>query len=73
MICAATYCFYVNFPFSIHISVPKVPATIRARPAADFAVSFSLNTMREKRTVTSMLSLSMGTTAVAGPFCKALK
>ena len=43
----------------------SVPATMRARPAPDFRVSFSLNTKYENATVTTMLSLSMGTTTLA--------
>lgn len=48
-------------------SIISVPATISARPIADFFVSRSRNTSAEKPMDTRMLSLSMGTTTLARP------
>ena len=48
-----------------------VPAVIMTTPTAAFAVSFSWNTIHENTIVTSMLSLSIGTTTLAGPSCNA--
>ena len=52
--------------------ISMVPTTMRTRPQADFFVSFSPKTIREKAMETRMLSLSMGTTTLASPSCKAL-
>lgn len=52
-------------------SITSVPAVTSSRPTAARRVSFSRNTRPEKATVTRMLSLSMGTTTLAGPSCRA--
>lgn len=52
-------------------AISSVPATMRQSPAKDFLDSFSLNTTYENSTVTTMLSLSIGTTTVTSPFCMA--
>lgn len=44
-----------------------VPTTMSKRPKRDFFESFSLKTIYENRIVTRMLSLSTGTTTLAGP------
>jgi hypothetical protein len=44
-----------------------VPTTIPINPAADFLFSVSLKTMNENSIITNMLSLSIGTTMLAGP------
>lgn len=44
-----------------------VPAVSRAKPIQDFTDNFSLNTMRENRTVIRMLNLSIGTTTLTYP------
>ncbi len=48
-----------------------VPARISTKPTAALGVSFSFSTIQENTMVTKMLSLSMGTTTLAGPSCKA--
>lgn len=55
----------------IQSSMTNVPVTMRTRPHPERRVSFSRKTTRENATVTRMLSLSMGTTTLAGPSCKA--
>ena len=61
-----------GFSFSsVQSSSTKVPATTKVSPTAARGESFSPNTRRENTTVTRMLSLSMGTTTLAGPCCKA--
>ena len=52
---------------SFYSSMAKVPATIKASPMPDRLDNFSRNTKKEKATVTSMLSLSMGTTTLTTP------
>lgn len=52
-------------------AIATVPAVRRKSPAPSFLFSLSLNTSQEKRTVIRILSLSMGTTTLAGPSCKA--
>ena len=49
-----------------------VPAVIQHNPSAAFLVSFSWNTAQEKIMVTRILSLSIGTTTLAGPSLRAL-
>lgn len=49
----------------------SVPPVKRASPAAARRLSRSFRTTPEKATVTRMLSLSMGTTTLAGPSCSA--
>ena len=61
-----THCFVY-----LKNAMSNVPATIRARPRQAFLDSFSLKTKYENTTVTSMLSLSMGTTTLTMPFCRA--
>lgn len=60
---------------SVHIpyrtAIIMVPARIHSNPNAAFFVSFSLNTTHENAMVTRMLSLSIGTTTLAGPSCRA--
>ena len=51
-----------------NIVIAKVPADIKARPAADFFVSFSLRNTAEKATVINILILSIGTTTLTTPF-----
>lgn len=53
-------------------SSSKVPATMPASPTAAFFDSVSRNTSQENRMATRMLSLSTGTTTLAGPSCNAL-
>ena len=48
-------------------SSASVPATIKHKPTAAFTLSFSFRMKYEKATVKRMLSLSMGTTTLAGP------
>ena len=48
-----------------------VPTVIKIKPSNALLDSFSWNTTREKTIVTSILNLSMGTTTLAGPSCKA--
>ena len=61
-----------GFSFSsVQSSSTKVPATTKVSPTAARGESFSPNTRRENTTVTRMLSLSIGTTTLAGPCCKA--
>jgi hypothetical protein len=48
-----------------------VPATIMPSPIADLTVSLSPNATRAKAMETRMLSLSIGTTTLAGPVCSA--
>lgn len=48
-------------------SMPSVPTTISRSPSAARFVRRSPNTMRANSTVTTMLSLSIGTTTLAGP------
>lgn len=55
----------------IQSSMTNVPVTMRTRPHPERRVSLSRKTTRENATVTRMLSLSMGTTTLAGPPCKA--
>lgn len=50
-----------------------VPITIKRSPAAPGLESLSLNTMRENAIEIRILSLSMGTTTLARPICRALK
>ena len=50
-----------------HSSMASVPETRNTRPRAERRVNVSWNTIQEKITVTRMLSLSMGTTTLAGP------
>ena len=50
----------------------SVPAVRRTRPAKDLRSSLSLRNIRENSMVTRMLNLSMGTTTLAGPSCRAL-
>lgn len=61
-----------NFVNLIYKSITRVPAIIITRPMLDFTDSFSLKTMYEKTIETTKLNLSIGTTALAGPSCKAL-
>lgn len=49
----------------------RVPATIMKSPTAGAFFSFSCKIKYPNPTVTSMLSLSTGTTTLAGPSCKA--
>lgn len=49
-----------------------MPITIIARPENDFFVSFSFKIKYENAIETTMLNLSIGTTILAGPICKAL-
>ena len=51
----------------------NVPATKSTSPTPDFLVSFSPNTKYEKKIVTRILNLSIGTTTLAGPVCSARK
>lgn len=60
-----------SFFASIQNSITSVPPVTSSRPRAARRVSFSWNTSPEKATVTNILSLSMGTTILAGPSCKA--
>lgn len=53
-------------------SSSNVPATIRISPISDFFDIFSLRKINEKATVRTILSLSIGTTRLASPSCKAL-
>ena len=53
-------------------SINSVPETIRRSPKNAFTESFSPKTKYENATVTSMLSLSIGTTTLASPSCNAL-
>ena len=48
-------------------TIPKVPATMSARPRPDFFVSLSLNTMYANAMDTSVLNLSIGSTTLIGP------
>ena len=68
------YDFHKNYSddYRIYRIMISVPITIRRSPVVDFFVSFSLNTKKEKAIVTRMLSLSIGTTTLAGPSCNAL-
>ena len=50
-----------------YINKANVPTTISINPAPDFNDSFSWNTTYENAIVTRILSLSMGTTTLAGP------
>ena len=59
-------------PIHVHSSRSSVPAVSSASPIPDLSESFSLNTIRENSTVTSMLSLSIGATMLAGPSWSAL-
>ena len=56
-----------------YTSIIIVPATKNTSPVAAFLERCSLKTMAEKAIETSMLNLSIGTTALAGPDCKARK
>ena len=56
-----------------HSSMAPVPARISTRPRAAFLLNVSFKTRLENRMVTRMLSLSMGTTTLAGPACRARK
>ena len=49
----------------------SVPPAMSNRPTPALSESFSLNTRKEKETVSRILSLSMGTTTLAGPSCNA--
>lgn len=68
------YDFHKNYSddYRIYRIMISVPITIRRSPVVDFFVSFSLNTKKENAIVTRMLSLSIGTTTLAGPSCNAL-
>lgn len=59
----------IKFYRSVYVNtaIHTVPAVKSASPIHAFTESFSLNTMRENITVTSMLSLSMGTTTLTCP------
>ena len=50
----------------------KVPAIIPIKPKKDFLDNFSLNTMYEKSTLTTIDNLSIETTMLTSPSCKAL-
>ena len=54
------------------ISIISVPTTISTRPKAAFLDRRSLKTIAEKAIDTRILSLSIGTTTLAGPSCSAL-
>ena len=49
------------------MAIKRVPAVMHTTPTAAFLVSFSWNTISENAMVMSMLSLSIGTTTLAGP------
>ena len=51
----------------LYINKANVPATISSNPVPDFNDSFSWNTIYENAIVTRILSLSIGTTTLAGP------
>ena len=53
--------------YNSYISKANVPTTIRSSPVPDFNDSFSWNTIYENAMVTRILSLSIGTTTLAGP------
>ena len=53
-------------------AIIKVPIIIEIKPINAFLVRCSLKASRENTIVTIMLSLSIGTTTLAGPFCSAL-
>ena len=54
--------FSVNPVYSCYINASRtVPNVISTIPVADFGVSFSLKTIREKAIVIRMLNLSIGT------------
>ena len=60
--------FQIVFLFyNSYISKANVPTTIRSSPVPDFNDSFSWNTIYENAMVTRILSLSIGTTTLAGP------
>ena len=59
------------FSFCIQSSIVSVPPTMRSKPHPERAVSCSRKTSQENATVTRILSLSIGTTTLAKPSCKA--
>lgn len=66
---------FLKIKMSVQIdytSNSSVPATIRQSPAVDFLLSFSFKIKLEKAMVTTILSLSIGTTTLACPSCNAL-
>ena len=55
----------------LYSSIAPVPAKTRIRPTMAFLLRVSFKIKPENRMVTKMLSLSMGTTTLAGPSCRA--
>ena len=64
--------YYSNCVYVQGISIISVPVVSSAKPIRAFLDSRSWKTMAENATVTRMLSLSIGTTTLAGPSCSAL-
>ena len=61
----------VRPPAQEKIAMSKVPTHVKPNPKAAFFDNFSLNTIREKSTVSKTLVLSIGTTTLTTPFCNA--
>lgn len=57
----------INFGWNYFFKSKSVPAVSKIRPMNDFFVSFSLRIIPEKAIVIKILSLSIGTTILAGP------
>ena len=55
-----------------HITISSVPAPMSTQPSADLGVTCSWSSSTASTSVMTTLSLSMGTTLLAGPSCKAL-
>ena len=67
--------FFRNTVYTLYQAkktMPSVPATMSSRPVSAFLLSFSCSTNVENATVTTMLSLSIGTTTLARPSRSAL-
>ena len=67
LICFMYILFSIIHDIDYKNTIPSVPATIMASPAADFFVSFSLNTTYANAMDMRILSLSIGNTTLIGP------
>lgn len=56
-----------------HIISISVPTVMSISPKTDFLVNFSFKIKYENPIEMRILNLSIGTTTLAGPSCKALK
>ena len=54
------------------MSRQSVPTIVIRKPMNDLSVSFSLNTIYENTTVTTIDNLSIGATTLTSPSCRAL-